>query len=83
MDIFSIFDPLKHFGGESYLRFFRWLFETMFNGWLARMLGFICLGFSFWFWVRIENMARGLAFFALALLFGYGWVLFRIMGIVQ
>ncbi|WP_028841983.1 hypothetical protein [Thermodesulfovibrio yellowstonii] len=83
MDILHILNPLAHFSSEAYANFFKKLFETAFNGWLARFFGFTCLFFAYWFWVRREQMARGVAFFIFALIFGYGWILFRIMGVAK
>lgn len=82
MDLVELFDIPKHFGGgSSYIDFFAMLFNTLFNGWLARLLGFLCLGASIWFWVRRDQLLVGLWFFIFAFIFAYGWVLFKMLGV--
>lgn len=83
MDFLDFFNPLKFFGESSYQNFFKWLFSTLFDGWLARVLGFVFLFLAYWFWVRREQLARGLWFLFCAFLMGYGWVIFRFLGVAK
>lgn len=83
MDLIELLNPLKYFSEGSYTKFFKLLFENLFNGWLARVFGFAFLFLAFWFWTKRENIARGLGFFFMAVLFGYGWVIFRILGVAK
>ncbi|GAB5045618.1 hypothetical protein [Thermodesulfovibrio sp. TK110] len=79
MNIVDFFDVSKYFGG-SYVNFFSVLFNTFLNGWLARALGFICLGFSLWFWIRRDQLLAGIWFYLFAFLFAYGWIFARLFG---
>jgi len=81
--IFEILNPFKHFGEGAYESFFVWLFTNIFQGWLARFFGFVFLFLAYWYWVRREQMARGIGFLILAILMGYGFFLFKIMGLVR
>lgn len=83
MDFIELFNPFKYFSEGTYTNFFIYLFKNLFNGWLARVFGFMFLFLAFWFWTKRENIMRGLGFFIMAVIFGYGWVLFRIMGVAK
>jgi hypothetical protein len=81
--LFELLNPFRYFGERAYENFFVWLFTHVFQGWLARFLGFFFLFLAYWYWVRREQMARGIGFLILAILMGYGWFLFKIMGLVR
>jgi vacuolar-type H+-ATPase subunit I/STV1 len=81
--LFELLDPFRHFGERAYESFFIWLFTSIFKGWLARFLGFVFLFLAYWYWVRREQMARGIGFLILAIIMGYGWFLFKIIGLVK
>ena len=83
MNFLDFFNPFKYFNANAYEHFFVWLFATLFNGWLARVLGFLFLILAYWFWIRREQMARGIGFLIMAFIMGYGWVLFRLIGVAK
>jgi len=75
-------NPLSYLSFEEYSASWRFLFSTLLQGFLGRLLAFSFLILSFWFGVRRRNFAVAFSFFILALLFTYGAPLLKMLDLL-
>ncbi|GMT42650.1 MAG: hypothetical protein IEMM0002_1061 [bacterium] len=72
-------DPLKRFTESEYAAFWQTLFDTVLNGFWAKLIAAAFLLLSFWFGVRRQNFATGLVFFLIAMAFTYSAGIFQFL----
>ncbi|RMH36731.1 MAG: hypothetical protein D6690_05200 [Nitrospirae bacterium] len=66
------FDPLTYMSAEEYAALWRWIFENLFLGDLARVSAVACLCLALWYGAIKQRWGLGLIFYLLTHVFAYG-----------
>ncbi len=80
-DLIDYLNPLSYMTLEEYLAWWNWVFATLFQGVVARVLAMTCLASAFWYGAYKQRLAVGIFFYALTILLAYVSSFARFFGV--
>jgi len=81
MDIFSIFDPLKHTDANQYLNWWQYILHTVLQGFIGKLVAVTLLAIAFWLFLKARNIYGGVVCVIGSACVAYGYPVLRMFGI--